>query len=249
MDVCIVKYRYICGLSLIEVMISLSISLVLLMILLHLYLQNRQSINYQNKMVQLNHEVTITSALIREDIHQAGYMGCPKLTKDFPIVNHTKIIFDSSHALRIDVKNHLVIQHAQLKHAILYAVLEDGKSLRVSRNKLFKIGDILLISDCMRTEIIQVLKVTQHHGMQEIMLNHALHYKFSQYAEVARLSQHDYFLQSNHLYVQTIKQRVMLMSDVDQFDIYSKDRIISIQLSITKPFKKKIFIDASKNIF
>jgi hypothetical protein len=245
-----VKYRLISGLSLIEVMISLSLSMMLLMILLHLYLQNQQSTNSQNSIMQLNHELTMTSLLLREDIHQAGYIGCPKLTADFSIANHTGIVFDAGHALLLDTENHLLVQHAQLKHAILYGILLGGKYLEVSRNKLFQAGDILILSDCKHAEIIRVLKVTQHHGMQQIELTYALRYKFSKYAELARLSQHTYFLQDHHLYVQTIKHRKLtLMRDVNQFNIQTKDGVLIIQLSLTKPFKKTIFINASKNTF
>lgn len=243
------KYRHIRGLSLIEVMISLSLSILLLMILLHVYLQNQQSANWQNQIMLLNHELTMTSLLLREDIHQSGYIGCPKLTADFPIANHTRIVFDAGHALLLDDENHLLVQHAQLKHAILYGVLQ-SKYLQLSKNRLFQIGDVLIISDCKHAEIVQALKVSQHHGMQQIELPYSLRYKFNKYAEVTRLSQHTYFLRDKHFYVQTIKQRKLtLMRDVSYFNVQTKDDVLTIQLSVMQPFKKKIFINASKTIF
>lgn len=205
------------GITLIELMISLTISFLILTLLTTLYITSQQNLSLQIAINTIQENAQAALNLMRNDIHNAGLIGCARLTSDFPLINHTNIIFNTNN--RISGTNHsITIRHAGLMSNNLIQAMNDDISLYISNNH-YKMGDVVILSDCQSAEIFQITKIesTNNHSAK-IIFSTPLARRFDQTAELRLLEINTYAIHPTSrtntvgklisaLYLQNIKNR------------------------------------------
>src|SRR5438128_340840 len=73
------------GFSLIEFLLALTLSLFILSIVSTIYLLSQRHLMSQIALSKIQENIHLLSEIFHTEIHQAGYIGCPKLTENFPI--------------------------------------------------------------------------------------------------------------------------------------------------------------------
>ena len=77
------------GHSLLELTMALALSLVFLSLMGTIYLAQQKASTQLQALSRLEENALIAANILRDDIHNAGYIGCAKFTEDFPIRNFT----------------------------------------------------------------------------------------------------------------------------------------------------------------
>jgi len=176
-----------CGLVLVEVMISLSIGLLLISLLMGIYLACQQSLKLETALNNIQANAKDAAAILTMEVHQAGNIGCARLTNDFPITPYQQYQLNAENKIVGNAYSELTLRHAEYPNVFLTSSMQDNHKIITSKNIQFDPGEILLISSCERAEIFVSGEVKQRNGMQEITLISPLHHKYEKYAEVSRL--------------------------------------------------------------
>jgi len=182
------------GMILMELMLAAALGLLIVSAILKIYLVSQQSFRLQTSINQIQDNAKIAIKILSSEIHLAGYIGCPKLTDDFPLVAIT---------YPLTVKNKLIgtptsitARHASLNNVALIKSMSNRSMLEVSDQIHFKKNNILIVSDCKHVEIFQIKNIIYSHGVERIIPATPLHYLFKSYAEVARYEVNHFFVSS-----------------------------------------------------
>ncbi len=214
------------GTILIELMISVMLSLVLLLSFFELFIFIERNIHQQAALNQIQHNAETVIGALRSSIHQAGYIGCARLTADFPIHNNTAYSLTSRNKIQALNAGPLIVRHASNTHATLLKTMQDHFIIHANKTIHFYPNDVLLISDCKSADIFKVKYVYTTRGMQKMMPDTALHHAYAKNSEIARLVWNEYRIESaknNHkktLYMEDIHhQKIPLVDDVEEIHI------------------------------
>lgn len=181
------------GFMLIELLIALAIGLVIVSVILEIYLTTMRSYHLQSHLNQAQDNAKITIDILTTEIHRAGYIGCARLTADFPVASYSTYTLTPQNKITSPHANEIVIQHMGLPAAVLLGPVENASILSVSQHVNFKPGHILMIADCKHADIFQVKAVKDVRGTRTIYSTRPLHYHYAQYAEVGQLEINTYF--------------------------------------------------------
>jgi hypothetical protein len=195
------------GLILIELLIAVSIGLLLIMMLMKIYLTSLNSSRLETALNTIEDNAKSFTAIMTSEIHQAGNIGCARLTRDFPIISLPKYTFTAANKISGNTSNEIIIRHVEYPNATLTEAMHDNHRIYLSNNIRFHSGDVLVISNCERAEIFIATKVKQKNDMQEITLTSPLHDKYEKLSEVSRLK-------INHFYIKKTGRRYEDGSDI-----------------------------------
>lgn len=182
------------GWMLIELLIMLAIGLLIISILFAIYLSSMHSYRLQNALNQLQENAQTASHILTTEIHRAGYIGCARLTEDFPLIFYPPFTLTPQNKITSSPHNEMMVRHMSLPAAVLMEPLRNASSLQVSNHVHFTSGEILMISDCKKAEVFAVKEVEVVRGMQVIYPVRPLQYHYEKQAEVSQLSINTYFI-------------------------------------------------------
>lgn len=208
------------GMLLIELMVSMVLALLLISFILEIYLASRKSQQFRAALNQVQNNANSAFSVLGTEIRRAGYIGCARLTKEFPVHAYGYYSLTPKNKLIVLDNNKFTVRYAGYPGVILKKIPEDDLTLYTSADIRFSSGDILIISDCKQAEIFQVDKTSLKNGLQKITVKYPLHYPFSPYAEISKLEINTYFIFKTNrksrdgkpifaLYVADIKGRKM----------------------------------------
>ena len=172
------------GVTILECLISLSLGLILTSLMFKGYIGAHGSLTEQANIVQVEDALVNSMDIIVREIEQAGYIGCAKLTINFPIVNYLEYRVNIDNKLILS-DNFLVSRHAAFNPAYLINKSGHSKELYVTDNHLYQPGNILIISDCKHAEIFKIKRVYHIKGLQKIEPVRVLQSDFNKNAEIA----------------------------------------------------------------
>lgn len=181
------------GIFLIEALLYIMLSGLLLSFLYEMYVINRESYRKQSIIMKIQTNASIATTILTNEIKMAGYIGCAKLSNDFPLISDIPLTLTNSTRLIGLPNDAFQVIHADLSHANLLA-MENGSTLSVNKLIHFKSGDILIISDCKTAEIFQVAEIHIVNNRQHIVPLNVLHHKFGQDAEISRLEINKFYV-------------------------------------------------------
>lgn len=239
------------GVSLIELLIALLLSAFLYASCLRVYSTAQHQVLLQSRMHQLQQNATMVWQIFQNNIALAGYMGCPKLTADFPIQNRTVYTMTAQNKLvgfKRQGQDALTIRHMSLITNMLEQPMQSRTMLSISAQPIVKAGDVLVIADCQTAETVMVQHVIANgqHG-QTLVTSQALSKLYEANALVGQLEMTTYFVaktQRNYadntpiyaLYEETISharnKRTELIEGVDDLQIHygilQNDKLIEV---------------------
>ncbi len=179
------------GMTLVEVMIALAISMVLLTGVLQIMLSSKQTYRIQEGTARLQENGRFATQFLSEDLRMAGYSGCssgiipnnivdldgdgtPDGISDFstdgllgfeysglPVTLTATETLTSAEVLSdTDV---IVIMYGSTDESLNLRgnMLSDNANIQVTSTDMFTTGDILLISDCMNSDIFAATSVSK----------------------------------------------------------------------------------------
>ncbi len=240
------------GFVLIELMLAVTLGLLLVSVIMQIYLANIGNYRLQRSLNHIQQNAKTAMDILTAEIHQAGYIGCARLTRDFPLISYPPYTLTYNNKISSLHTDEIIIRHAHFLGSILTESMRDAAILSVSGSVRFASGDILIISDCKQAEIFQAKEVKNTHGRQ-IIFSTPLHHQYEQYAEVSHLDMNTYFIADTHrryadgtpvysLYVKDIDQRKSeLVEGIQQMHIHSNLLGVSIDFTVVAPPIKKVW--------
>jgi len=183
------------GFTLVEVLLTLSIATLCLLTLLAIYSASQRSYKTQVLLQDEASSMQLLSAYLVNKIHLVGYIGCAKLTSNFPIKSHINWQLTPSNRI-VGTDTELIMQGAEAIGSAIKEISNDKQTVVVAQGIGFAEGDTVLISDCTQAEIVQVSKVVNHADDQWLQLSSALNFHYGEEAEMRKvIKNHFYFSQ------------------------------------------------------
>ena len=179
------------GFSLIELMLALIISTLVFSVLLTVYISAKKNFIFQTSLNTIQENARLSIEILTTEIRKAGYIGCGKLTADFPLKNTTAYLINDKNKIMIRPHD-LTVRHASTQHAnVIHQTLS---AVSVTRNPDFSVNDILIISNCMMAEIFIVKEIIIFKDQQKIISTQPLTMLFSENSEVSKLEINTYYV-------------------------------------------------------
>lgn len=232
------------GLTLIEVILALTLSLLILSIVSVIYLSAEKSFQMQISLSAIQENMRTAFMLLKNEIQMAGYIGCAKLTDEFPIRNLGQYSITNQNKISIE-KNSITIRHASIDHANLIKNMQGNSTLYVTAKPRFEESEILLISDCQSAEIFQVKTVSHILGGQKMTSSRALLRKYEKNAEISKLDINRYFISDTYrqqkkplyaLFLHDINGRAFeIIESVDTLNVKVNQNIIEMDAQFSVP--------------
>lgn len=242
------------GFILTELMLGATLSLMLLSILLNIYLTVRHSYSLQKSLNTIQENAQLASDIFTTEIHKAGYIGCPHLTEDFPLISHTSHTLTSKNKLTGTSVPTITVRYADFPSAVLIQPMHTFDTLYTSNNVHFSPGDVLIISDCQNAEIFKLKNMNRFKDKQKLVSVSPLNTKFLPQAEVSRLIVNQYFIaktndqnndeqSSSSLFVENILHRkTELVGGIDKmqvlFSIIQEGNIVEVPAEMILDWSK-----------
>lgn len=177
---------------LIEIIIAMTLSMLIISVVIEMYLNLQHSYHLQKSLNQIQHSAKVAIEQLNLNIKHAGYIGCMRLTNDFPITSYPPYSLSLRNRLT-GSQSEITVVHAEGKFA-QYIASPDNMTLLVRSRMGINRGNILIISDCKHAEIIEVSDVSISHDVKKISLHSPLHYLYDKHAEVSKLKINRFFI-------------------------------------------------------
>lgn len=240
------------GFSLIELMLSITLSSVLLTCLMTLFLTAIKNIELESTFARMENNALVIQNIFNQNIEAAGYIGCAKYNNDFPLANHTEIIFNPISK----TPDSLTTRYGNFTGASLIKPMASDSILYVKNIFPIHEGDTFLISDCKRADIFQVESITKNDDMIKIKSSSPLSNHYDTDATLRELVVKQFYIDATHssLYEKTLKKRSELVENVTNLKVQfnkHQDEIKGVNIEITQTFptikKTRYFYVALKN--
>lgn len=187
------------GTTLIELMLSLTLSVILLGLVVGVYLATEKQNELLAALVDLHDHARFALQRLEQEVRQAGFIGCPRLTADFPLGNATAYPLNAANKveLRSDEADSSVmtIRHRRLEIAELLEPMTQASILDISLDLDINVNDLLLISDCRHADLFQVEEVSKRAGRQRLRARSPLRYRYAEGAEIGEMEIRTYSLE------------------------------------------------------
>src|SRR3990167_2022847 len=202
--------------------------------------------------------------ILTNAIHQAGYIGCSRLTADFPLISLPAYHL-TPHTLLQGNQHEILLMQMSYPSAALLEMKGNSVTLIISHHVHFTSGEIVFISDCKHAEMAEVKEVSSFHHLQKITLLNPLHYQYDRSAEVGKLEKNRYFVAKKNqtnlnnppqfsLYVEDIRHhKTNLVEGIRQLELtytldQSQSQVIGVSIKlhlIFYPFQKTVYAYAA----
>jgi len=202
--------------TLIELMIAIALSMIVISLFSTLLLTARHQQIVQATLNELQENARTAFHILTTEISMAGYIGCPALSNDFPLLNHTTAPFTPQTSLS-GTDNSFTVQHTEMPAS---TALSTSPEIQVMSDVNYKPRDIMLITDCLHAEIFVVASIASHGDIQTLRPVTALQNNYDSLAEVGRLASNTYFIENNYLVKKDIHgQKQFLVAGIKRMQI------------------------------
>ncbi len=184
------------GVTLIELLISLTISFFILNVLFSIYLTCKKNFSLQAQLAATQANAQIALQTLNTAIESAGFIGCARLTENFPLQNNTVYLFNSTNRLVGTVQS-ITVRHMQTKSGALTQAMQDFISLKIAGPRTYVAKQIMMIADCESADIFTVQSArTLAKDLQLITASTPLSKNYDSNANVAELVENTYVVKN-----------------------------------------------------
>lgn len=217
-----------CGFSLVEIMIGMVLALVLLGGLISLIVQSSKAHGVHTRLARVQENARFAVELLARDLRMAGYYGC--VPRPGNIINHVPgaggALTDAVHGLegyeqgqtswspggsneKLDQlaadSDAVTVRFANPSQQAVLTQVVNATEIALSGGSGYRVGDVLVISDCDRAEVFQVTAVSGG----SVVAN-ALDNAYAAGAQLAPLWAARYFVGPSNLNsIPTLKRQVL----------------------------------------
>lgn len=149
------KIKRYCGLALLELISAMTVGMIVLGIIAEIFLVTKERQRYQAAINDVELSATRTISILSDEIKRAGHIGCARLTADFPVASFDPSLLRAVNKLK-GGRHEIIVRYADLPGAVLQQFSRE--SMVASTDVIFKKNDILMIADCEKAEILELLK-------------------------------------------------------------------------------------------
>ncbi len=220
------------GMSLIELMFSITLSLLIINICIAIYLTAQKNFSLQNDLSALQENARTAIQLMKNDIKQVGYIGCPKLTSDFPLINHTSYTVNWKNKI-VQKSQAINIWHGSISHVNLIKSMQNDFVLYATTEQHFSSQDILIISDCYSADIFQPESILFDENIQTIITSQPLSSRYQTDAEIFRLEVKSFFTNKTNRFYPNGKP-IYALYILDNINHHKRELVESIESLKTK---------------
>lgn len=254
-------------------MTTIILGLIILSCLWEIYTLSELQHRRQVALSHIQNNAQTASEVLISAIHQAGDIGCARLTENFPVISYQHYSLNNKNKLS-GTQNEITVRYMEFPRASLQKSMHDYSVIDTTSNVRFKVGDIVIISDCHRAEIFKISSSTIKYPFQKIISQQPLHHLYMPYAEVGRLIINKYFVaktnrnngqrkfidalyeQDFYLYKNEIVEGIQQMqisyvvqtSDIDAKNIGDWSKVIGVNIKFLvsyTPFSKPWYLYAN----
>ncbi len=211
------------GVTLIESMLALSLSLLLLTIVFSLFLAGQKHFTQQKNMLAMQTKINLTKQILVSSVQQAGFLGCARLTPDFPLHNTTSVPTHFLNKIAVSNKKQtgFRVWFAGKKAEKLLRPMQDLTRLTVSPSWKIKPNDILVISDCKSIDIFTVANIFTRKHEIKIQTLQPLSKLYATDADVMPLHINTFYYKKKRLYWQSDNtEPVELIDHIQQVSLH-----------------------------
>ncbi len=211
-------------------LLALMLSTTILFFASEFYVNYLKTIAMQNTKMSLQEKMDLASAILTDEIKNAGYTGCA--LHQLPI--EPLLIFD--HAI--------VVSHASKEHSTVLSDMQTTTIMTVDNAEHFEKEDWLVIADCKHAEIFQVSYLYRYENSQMITTSHPLHVLFQEGAEVSHLNTNKFFIDKNNLIMEDIHhQKNTLIDGISNLAFQRNQSLILIAIkAIENHMEKTVYV-------
>ncbi len=182
--------------------LSLVLSILIISGIFEIYLIAKNNYIIQNTLINFQENSEIINHILKQNIREAGYIGCGRLTRNFPFKNHLSFEINQNNKIinyhDSDVKpgtDAIRIWHANNRSAVLVKDMKNYSAMNVSSSIPIKADDNLIISDCKSAEAFQVKQVSRlMNGTQKITSKILLDKLYKKNSEINKLEIVSYYI-------------------------------------------------------
>ncbi len=190
------------GTTLIEMMLALILSIFILSSVFEIYLISENNRLAQTNLMNMQENAEIINQMLKKSIHTAGYIGCAKLTDDFPFKNHFPFKINQKNKIEFYRENEakpgtdgIRIWHASLRSSVLVKTMRSNSIFYVTSTLPLQVNDNLLISDCKTIESFQIKSISSlSGGIKKIVSSVPISKRYEKNAEINKLEIISYFV-------------------------------------------------------
>ena len=226
------------GFTLLETILALSLSAMIVGLSFKLYLLHFKDLTQVSEQLSIQENTEMTLTALKNEIKQAGYIGCAKLSEGFPVFSNTAYTISRNNQL-VFTDHSLISRHADLSHNTVLANMETRDAVISENNVLFKPGEVLIISDCQKAEIFTVDHLSAHRDYQIITPVQPFHFLFNRNAEISQLVINYLFVNQDHLILENIAHRQFKIAEwihVIHFDLSQPWITVTLQIGKQAPY-------------
>ena len=188
--------------TLIELIIAMLLSVLIISGLCAIYLVAENNRTEQADLITIQNNTKIMRYFLSNHLRMAGYVGCAKLTADFPFHNHLAIPISLQNKIHRytdrEVKadsDAVVIWHASTQQVSLVETMQDNSILYVAPGLIFYKGENIVITDCKTIEIAKIKAILLlKNGIQRIIIDSPLKKRYGKNSDVAKLQIEAFFI-------------------------------------------------------
>jgi prepilin-type N-terminal cleavage/methylation domain-containing protein len=218
------------GMTLIELLIAMLISLFILSMVTTIYVASEKNQQIQIALTTIQENARIAIESLRIDLHLAGNMGCGRLRADFPLKN-----VDLTPANKIIATEHTItIRGASAEKADLLETMQAEDILYVSSEPRFKVGDVVMISNCDSAEVFSILHADLvNQTTQKIIADKLLSQRYPKASSLSKFINKIYFIENACLYFKDgNKPSQELIHGIKAMDVTSNINTVAIKLTL-----------------
>ncbi len=188
------------GVTLIECMVAILISSLVLSSLTVLYIATQKNLERQEALMTIQENSRVALHILDSAIKTAGYIGCARLTNDFPftsdmVLNEKNKIQSYMHGQIKPGSDAITIMRANPINDNLVINMVDHLHVTISADLSFDKRNHALIADCESAELFRVADVNSiGSNLQIIVSEKPLHKLYSYQAELSQFEINSYFV-------------------------------------------------------
>lgn len=181
-------------------MLSILISTIIFGSLTVIYLTAQKNLITQDALITIQENSRIAMQILSLALRTAGYIGCARLTNDFPLIseirfNENNKISPYYHDQIKPGTDGITVMRANPINAELVNNMSDYSHLVITGESQFDAKDMLLISDCESAEVFSVADVSGiDSNLQSVIAEKSLNKLYAAHAEIGYFEKNSYFV-------------------------------------------------------
>lgn len=198
------------GFSLIELLVTISVGVMVCVTVTKIYMNSLKLFEIQQQMQLQQMNMFSLQTVLRQAVHQAGYIGCAKWSINRVSLHPFKLVGDDTNLTIVNAKpdsTQEIVAMQDLSHIVSNAHLN------------YKEGDNLILSDCKNQDVFRVVNIEFNQNGTTITADKALSKRYANDAQLMSWEENHFYFSDNALFVEdSDKRKTKIMTAINQLN-------------------------------